>query len=78
MCNSVTTLCNSTATLCNSVATPLQLRATHFATPCGVFSWLRVEGKTPEEIRKTFNIKNDFTAAEKEQIRKENEWCKEK
>merc|ERR1712166_1307850 len=36
-----------------------------------------IKGKTPEEIRKTFNIKNDFTAAEEEQIRKENEWCEE-
>merc|ERR1712048_621191 len=31
--------------------------------------------KTPEEIRKTFNIKNDFTPSEEEQVRKENEWC---
>ena len=37
-----------------------------------------IKGKTPEEIRKTFNIKNDFTPAEEEQIRKENEWCVEK
>merc|ERR1719242_1423604 len=37
-----------------------------------------IEGKTPEEIRKTFNIKNDFTPEEEEQIRKENEWCEEK
>ena len=37
-----------------------------------------IKGKSPEEIRKTFNIKNDFTAAEEEQIRKENEWCEEK
>jgi len=37
-----------------------------------------IKGKTPEEIRKTFNIKNDFTAAEEEQVRKENEWCEEK
>jgi S-phase kinase-associated protein 1 len=34
-----------------------------------------IKGKTPEEIRKTFNIKNDFTPEEEEQIRKENEWC---
>lgn len=37
-----------------------------------------IKGKTPEEVRKTFNIKNDFTAAEEEQVRKENEWCEEK
>ena len=37
-----------------------------------------IKGKSPEEIRKTFNIKNDFTPAEEEQIRKENEWCEEK
>jgi len=37
-----------------------------------------IKGKTPEEIRKNFNIKNDFSPAEEEQIRKENEWCEEK
>ena len=37
-----------------------------------------IKGKSPEEIRKTFNIKNDFSPAEEEQIRKENEWCEEK
>ena len=37
-----------------------------------------IKGKTPEEIRKTFNIKNDFTPEEEEQIRKENEWCEDK
>jgi len=37
-----------------------------------------IKGQTPEEIRKTFNIKNDFTPAEEEQVRKENEWCEEK
>lgn len=35
-------------------------------------------GKTPEEIRRTFGIKNDFTPEEEEQVRKENEWCEEK
>lgn len=38
----------------------------------------RAAGKTPEEIRKTFNIKNDFTPEEEEQVRKENEWCEER
>ncbi len=37
-----------------------------------------IKGKTPEEIRKTFNIKNDFMPEEEEQIRKENEWCEER
>ena len=36
-----------------------------------------IKGKTPEEIRKTFNIKNDFSPEEEEQVRKENEWCEE-
>lgn len=37
-----------------------------------------IKGKSADEIRKTFNIKNDFTPAEEEQVRKENEWCEEK
>lgn len=37
-----------------------------------------IKGKTPEEIRKTFNITNDFTPEEEEQIRRENEWCEDK
>ena len=37
-----------------------------------------IRGKTPEEIRKTFNIKNDFSKEEEEQVRRENEWCEEK
>ena len=36
-----------------------------------------IRGKTPDEIRKAFNIENDFTAEEEEQIRKENEWVEE-
>jgi len=35
----------------------------------------QIRGKTPDEIRKHFNIKNDFTEEEMEQIKKENEWC---
>eukprot|EP00253_Pinus_taeda_P009151 PITA_09151 len=34
-----------------------------------------IKGKTPEEIRKTFNIKNDFTPEEEEEVRRENEWA---
>ena len=37
-----------------------------------------IKGKTPEQIRATFNIKNDFTPEEEEQVRKENAWCEEK
>jgi len=37
-----------------------------------------IKGKTPEEIRKTFNIKNDFTPEEEEIVRKENEWCEDR
>ncbi|KAJ3000666.1 hypothetical protein HDV02_004351 [Globomyces sp. JEL0801] len=37
-----------------------------------------IKGKTVEEIRKTFNITNDFTPEEEEQIRKENEWCEDR
>lgn len=34
-----------------------------------------IKGKTPEEIRKTFNIKNTFTPEEEPLVEKENEWC---
>lgn len=34
-----------------------------------------IKGKTPEEIRKTFDIANDFTEEEEEAVKKENEWC---
>ncbi|XP_037424714.1 SKP1-like protein 1 [Triticum dicoccoides] len=34
-----------------------------------------IKGKTPEEIRKTFNIKNDFTPEEEVEIRRENQWA---
>ena len=33
--------------------------------------------KTPQEIRRKYNIKNDFTPEEEEQIRSENQWCEE-
>ncbi|KAK8527876.1 hypothetical protein V6N13_085682 [Hibiscus sabdariffa] len=34
-----------------------------------------IQGKSPEEIRTTFNIKNDFTPEEYEEITKENAWA---
>ncbi|XP_022858853.1 SKP1-like protein 1A [Olea europaea var. sylvestris] len=34
-----------------------------------------IKGKTPEEIRKTFSIKNDFTPEEEEDVRRENAWA---
>ena len=36
------------------------------------------ECKTPEEIRKHFNIKNDFTPEEEEEVRRENAWCEDR
>jgi S-phase kinase-associated protein 1 len=48
-----------------------------------------IKGKSPEEIRKTFNITNDFTypfphipthdsPEEEAQIKKENEWAEDR
>ncbi|KAG5533172.1 hypothetical protein RHGRI_027404 [Rhododendron griersonianum] len=34
-----------------------------------------IKGNTPEEIRKTFKIANDFTPEEEEEVRKENAWA---
>ena len=33
-----------------------------------------VKGKSPDEIRKQFNIEKDLTSEEEENIKKENEW----
>lgn len=34
-----------------------------------------MKGKTLEEIRKKFNIKNDYTPQEEEKVRGENQWA---
>ena len=34
-----------------------------------------IKGKTTEEIRQLFNIENDWTPEEEEQVRREHEWC---
>ena len=36
-----------------------------------------LKGKTIEEIRRTFNITNEFTPEEEQQIIEENKWCME-
>ena len=36
-----------------------------------------IKGKTPDEIRATFNITNDFTPEEEAAVREENKWCEE-
>eukprot|EP01088_Endostelium_zonatum_P001203 TRINITY_DN114_c0_g1_i1.p1 TRINITY_DN114_c0_g1~~TRINITY_DN114_c0_g1_i1.p1 ORF type:complete len:183 (+),score=54.30 TRINITY_DN114_c0_g1_i1:32-550(+) len=41
---------------------------------CKSIAWM-IKGKTPQEIRKEFDIKNDFTPEEEEQVRKDNQWC---
>lgn len=37
-----------------------------------------IKGKTPEQIRVRFNIKNDFTPEEEEEVKRENAWCEER
>ena len=34
-----------------------------------------IKGKSADEIRKIFNISNDFTPEEEAQVREENKWC---
>ncbi|XP_021756180.1 SKP1-like protein 1A [Chenopodium quinoa] len=34
-----------------------------------------IKGKSPEEIRKHFNIVNDYTPEEEEEVRRENQWA---
>ncbi|XP_026439785.1 SKP1-like protein 1B [Papaver somniferum] len=36
-----------------------------------------VKGKTPNEIRRAFNIKDNFTPEEEEEVRRENNWANE-
>lgn len=37
-----------------------------------------IKGKTPEQIRQTFNINNDFAPEEEEKIKQENQWLEDK
>jgi len=36
-----------------------------------------IKGKSADEIRKIFNISNDFTPEEEAQVREENKWCEQ-
>eukprot|EP00593_Proboscia_inermis_P000304 CAMPEP_0171298032 /NCGR_PEP_ID=MMETSP0816-20121228/6799_1 /TAXON_ID=420281 /ORGANISM="Proboscia inermis, Strain CCAP1064/1" /LENGTH=161 /DNA_ID=CAMNT_0011772785 /DNA_START=97 /DNA_END=582 /DNA_ORIENTATION=+ len=36
-----------------------------------------IKGKSAEEIRKIFNISNNFTPEEEAQVREENKWCQD-
>ena len=36
-----------------------------------------IKGKSADEIRKIFNISNDFSPAEEAQVREENKWCED-
>jgi len=49
----------------------------HFLIYCFLFFIIIYLGKNPEQIRQTFNIKNDFTPAEEEAVRAENKWAEE-
>lgn len=42
---------------------------------CGAKIAVEIRSKSVAEIRKAFNIKNDFTPEEEAQIREENRWC---
>ncbi|KAL9646132.1 hypothetical protein ABK040_008009 [Willaertia magna] len=41
------------------------------------FIAMLIKGRTPEEIREMFNIKNDLTPEEEERIKEENKWCED-
>lgn len=34
-----------------------------------------IKEHSPEQIRKIFNIKNDFTPEEEEEVRRQNQWA---
>jgi S-phase kinase-associated protein 1 len=51
------------------------LDVNYVLTCCAKYVASLITGKTPEQIRKTFNIKNDFTPDEEAQVLKENEWA---
>jgi S-phase kinase-associated protein 1 len=37
-----------------------------------------IKGKSVEELRTTFHLKNEFTPEEEKKVREENEWCDER
>ena len=67
------TLCHLTPCVSSQAANYLNIKVLLDLTCQTVASMIK--GKTPEEIRKTFNIKNDFTPEEEEEVRRENQWA---
>lgn len=37
----------------------------------------KIKGKTPEQLRETFGIENDFTQEQLDEIKRENEWAED-
>ena len=59
----------------NSDKTSLKLFARSFSKVCKQASQSFVN--LDAYVAKHFNMKNDFTPEEEEQVRKENEWCEQ-
>eukprot|EP00808_Paulinella_micropora_P021522 g19405.t1 len=53
------------------------LEATSLLDLCCAKVASMIKGKTPEQIRETFNITNDFTADEEAAVRAENAWAED-
>ncbi|KAI9765086.1 MAG: hypothetical protein M1840_007793 [Geoglossum simile] len=54
----------------------LEIRTLLDAGCSTIANWIK--GKDPHEIRRIFNIQNDFTPEEEDQIRRENEWAEDR
>ncbi|XP_019156820.1 PREDICTED: SKP1-like protein 1B [Ipomoea nil] len=63
------------ATLCDLILAANYLRIPDLLTLTCQALADSIKDKTPEEIREAFNIKNDFTPEEEEDIRRENQWA---
>ena len=66
------------AVLFETILVANYLDITSLLNMCCVVVANMIKGKSSEEIRKTFNIKDDFTPEQKELIRKENDFLTKK